>query len=230
MKFCRGSSFIISAALLFAGAGAGAGAGVGATVEEGDESCTSESVSDDGSCANKDFSVDDIDCGVYMAPSTIGDHSNLGIFTAKAMKDGEKVPYPEIIIPLLFRIFGHHTDHSFTDGELWDRYIWEQYIGGIEAFEDLDRSNEKAACFIPGVGCTVNSMLDLGNIYSASGSEFDEVVDRDSPGAGAFTPYHSSPTIINSPEGFKDGVVAGQELFATYGDEWIPWSKYSQII
>jgi len=173
----------------------------------------------DGTCTGLDV----VNCGVYMAPSTVGDHSNLGIYTAKPMKDGDIVPYPEIIIPLLWRIFGWHPVTAFTDGELWDRYIWEQSVGGIEALEDLDRSKEKAACFIPGVGCTVNSMLELGNIESANGSKFDEVVNRSSPGAGAFTPYHSSPTTINAPHGFEDGVEAGQELFAQYGDEWIPF-------
>lgn len=207
---CRGFGFVIAAVtVLFL-----------ARSTEGTSSndCSAGTVSVDGTCRNND-----IDCGVYMAPSTVGDHSNLGIYTAKAMKDGEKVPYPEIIIPMLWRIFGSHPHDALTDGEVWDRYIWEQYVGGLEAFEDLDRSNVRAACFIPGVGCTVNSMLELGNIDSASGSEFDEVVDRSSPGAGAFTPYHSAPTIVNSPDGFEDGVDAGQELFATYGDEWIPW-------
>jgi hypothetical protein len=66
-------------------------------------------------------------------------------------------------------------------------------------------------------------MLELGNVESANGSKFDEVVNRSSPGAGAFTPYHSTPTIIASPDGFGGGVDAGQELFATYGDEWIPY-------
>ncbi|MGK3754877.1 MAG: hypothetical protein ACI8RD_007186 [Bacillariaceae sp.] len=179
----------------------------------------------DGTCStNHDNDGGNVDCGVYMAPSTVGDHSNLGIYTAKPMKDGDIVPYPEIIVPLLWRIFGVHPVESFTDGELWDRYIWEQYVGGIEAFEDFgDRSSEKSAVFIPGVGCTVNSMLELGNVESATGSKFDEVVNRSSPGAGAFTPYHSTPTTIASPDGFGGGVDAGQELFATYGDEWIPW-------
>ena len=186
----------------------------------------SDDCSADGTCANPDV----VDCGVYMAPSTVGDYSNLGIYTAKPMKNGDKVPFPEIIIPLLWRIFDVHPDEALTDGELWDRYIWEQFVGGIEALEDLDRINEKAACFIPGVGCTVNSMLDLGNIRSANGSEFDEVVDRSSPGAGAFTPYHGSPTIVDSPMGFKEGVEAGQELFATYGDGWIPHSKYNRFM
>ena len=65
-------------------------------------------------------------CGVYMAPSTVGDHSNLGIYTAKAMKNGDKVPFPEIIIPMIWRTFNFHPTESFTDGTLWDRYIWEQ--------------------------------------------------------------------------------------------------------
>ncbi|KAG7360202.1 SET methyltransferase domain containing protein [Nitzschia inconspicua] len=62
-------------------------------------------------------------------------------------------------------------------------------------------------------------MLDLTNIKSVHGSKFDEVVDRiDSPGAGAFTPYHSARTIVR-----VDQVLPGQELFASYGEEWIPW-------
>jgi hypothetical protein len=192
---------------------------VGATGAEESGECAAGSV--EGVCLN-------VDCGVYMAPSTIGDYSNLGIYTAKAMKNGENVPFPEIIIPMLWRVFDKHPNVAFTDGELWDRYIWEQFVGGIEVFEDLERGQERASCFIPGVGCTVNSMLELGNIQSAFGSQFDEVVDRGSPGAGAFTPYHSSPTIITAPMGFEEGVEPGQELFATYGDSWIPWSKYNR--
>jgi hypothetical protein len=160
-----------------------------------------------------------IDCGVYMAPSTIGNHSNLGIYTGKTMKKGDVVPYGEILIPFLWRTFKKHPKSSLTDGQLWDRYIWEQYIGEMEPFDDLLPNKEKASCFFPGVGCTVNSMLDLSNIKSVKGSEFDEVVNRmTSPGAGAFTPYHSARTIIKA-----DQVNPGQELFASYGDEWIPW-------
>jgi hypothetical protein len=177
---------------------------------------------DDGTCASS-IDVNDtqqtIDCGVYMAPSTIGNHSNLGIFTGKTMKRGDIVPYGEILIPLLWRTFKNHPESSLTDGQLWDRYIWEQYVGEMEPFDDLFPKKEKASCFFPGVGCTVNSMLDLSNIKSVKGSEFDEVVERmTSPGAGAFTPYHSARTIIRA-----DQVDPGQELFASYGEEWIPW-------
>ena len=159
-----------------------------------------------------------IDCGVYMAPSTVGNSSNLGIFTAKTMKRGDVVPYPEILIPFLWRIFREHPEKGLKDGQLWDRYLWEQHVGDMEIFDDLDRSKEKASCFFPGVGCTVNSMLDLSNIHSVQGSQFDEIVDRSNPAAGAFTPYHSAPTVVS-----VDQVEPGQELFAAYGDEWIPW-------
>uniref|UniRef100_A0A7S4ENK2 SET domain-containing protein n=2 Tax=Pseudo-nitzschia australis TaxID=44445 RepID=A0A7S4ENK2_9STRA len=225
----RGFGLVVTTTLLLTGAVV--------TLAQESNDCPAGPSSADGTCLNMDIDnnsnnnnnnnnnsdVENVDCGVYMAPSTIGDHSNLGIFTAKPMKNGEKVPYPEIIIPLLWRIFAEHPYEALTDGELWDRYIWEQYVGEVEVFEDLDRTKERVACFIPGVGCTVNSMLDLGNIHSAQGSQFDEVVDRSSPGAGGFTPYHSTPTVVSSPVGLGNGVEAGQELFATYGDEWIPW-------
>lgn len=65
-----------------------------------------------GTCFDNENTTNDdgVDCGVYMAPSTIGDHSNMGIFTAKSMKNGEKVPFPEIIIPLLWRVFSVSTN------------------------------------------------------------------------------------------------------------------------
>ena len=211
MVLIRCGRFAVATALLWA------------TVVQGSNDCSAK----DGQCGNPDV----VDCGVYMAPSTVGDYSNLGIYTAKAMKNGDKVPFPEIIIPMIWRTFNNHPEESFTDGVLWDRYIWEQFVGHFEeTFEDLDRGKEKATCFIPGVGCTVNSMLELGNIKSAEGTEFDEVVNRTSPGAGAFSPYHSAPTIVESPKGFKDGVEPGQELFATYGDHWIPNSKSNQLL
>jgi hypothetical protein len=160
-----------------------------------------------------------IDCDVYMAPSTVGDHSNLGMYTAKRMVYGDVVPYPEMLIPFLWRTFGDHPKRSRTDGVLWDRYIWEQHVGEMnDVFDDYDPTREKASCFVPGVGCTVNSMLDLSNIRSAQGSTFDELVQRDDPVAGSFTPYHSVPTIVSVAT-----VDPGQELFASYGDSWIPW-------
>ena len=163
----------------------------------------------DGSCINPD-TVLVVDCNVYMAPSTLGDKTNLGIYTAKDLKPAEVVNWPEIAIPLLFRSWQDHPPYSDGDGKLWDRYIWEGDVANIESYNDTDLSQTKAV-FVPGVGCTVNSNLEMANIYSTHGSVYDTAgVRRDEPGSGAFSPYHSAVTSA------MGSVEAGQELFARY--------------
>ena len=181
-----------------------------------------------------------IPCGVYMAPSTLGEDSNLGIFTAVPLSKGDVVNYPEIAIPLLWRDWGEHPQ---VDASLWDRYIWEVCIyvcmyhtyahivylckilsllcsssfhdflylqgdvGHPEVFSDTDRSVTKAA-FMPGVGCTVNSILDMHNIKSAHGATFDHNnLARSDPGSGAVSPYHGAQTIAT------ESIEAGEHMY-----------------
>ena len=54
-----------------------------------------------------------IECEVFMAPSTLGNHSNLGIYTASSLKSGEVINFPEVAIPgkkhmalFIFTVFG----------------------------------------------------------------------------------------------------------------------------
>lgn len=154
-------------------------------------------------------------CGVYMAPSTIG-VANMGIYTNMDLQKGDVVNFPDIAVPLLFRDWAYHGENP--DGMLWDRYIWDGPVANIEPkSSDLDRE-DAGAVFIPGVGCTVNSRLEMNNIYSTHGSIYDTAGlhrSRD-PGSGAFSPYHSSQTTA------KFAIKAGNELFAAYGDHWIP--------
>ena len=157
---------------------------------------------------------DEPDCGVYMAPSTLG-VANLGIYTGKALQPGDVLPFPEIVVPLMFREWHHHGDSD--DGSLWDRYIWEGPVVDLEPMKDLLDVDSSKPGFIPGVGCTINSRLDLKNIDSTSGSFYDTAgVLRSDPGAGAFSPYHSSKTTAVT------FIEAGSEIFAEYGYEWIP--------
>jgi len=158
-----------------------------------------------------------VECGVYMAPSTLGE-ANMGIYTGKDMKLGEVVNFPEIAIPLQFREWGDHGDTS-TDGVLWDRYIWDHGVADTEPTKSNLERTDGGAVFVPGVGCTVNSRLELANIASTSGSTYDTTGlhrSRSDPGVGAFSPYHGSKTVMN-----RD-TSAGSELFASYGDTWIP--------
>jgi hypothetical protein len=105
---------------------------------------------------------------------------------------------------------------GFDDGVLWDRYIWEGEVMDIEPYKDFNRKFSKSV-FVPGVGCTVNSILDMNNINSTHGSKYDqEGLHRSKdPGVGAFAPYHGAETSVAIEE-----IAAGAELFATYGDYW----------
>lgn len=157
-----------------------------------------------------------VECGVFMAPSTLGNNSNLGIFTGIPLHEGQIVPFPEIAIPLLFRNFDEHPPNSLGDGTLWDRYIWGAHVANIGPIDDYNRDLERSV-FVPGVGCTVNSMLDLHNIYSTSGSKYDTAsVPRHHAAAGSYSPYHGSKTVAT-----RD-VPVGSELVANYGEGWIP--------
>ena len=159
-----------------------------------------------------------VPCDVYMAPSTLGNNSNMGIYTAKDLTTGDVVQYPEIAIPLLFRDFDTHPPYANSDGQLWDRYIWEGYVADIETYDDTDREACKCV-FVPGVGCTVNSIMDMKNIESTHGSIYSTagLSRANDPGSGAFSPYHSSKTVA------LVDIPAGSELFAEYGDSWIPF-------
>lgn len=164
-----------------------------------------------------------LDCQTYVAPSTLGDHSNMGIYTGVDLKTDEIVNWPEISIPLLFRGWYDHVE-GYTDGELWERYIWEGHAVGIETYNEIDLHDSKAV-FVPGVGCTVNGAIDMRNIHSAHDAKYDTAGlhrSRD-PGSGAFSGYYSA--IVSAAE----NVSAGAELFADYGSEWIPDIPEAQV-
>jgi hypothetical protein len=67
-----------------------------------------------------------VECGVYMAPSTLGEKTNMGIYTGKLLQPNEVINYPEIAIPLLFREWGTHKpgfigkkSHCFESWWCW---------------------------------------------------------------------------------------------------------------
>ena len=185
-----------------------------ASVEE--ETCSTST--DEGvlTCSTKKSHLVGLECGIYMAPSTLGNASNLGIFTAMPLEKGTIVNYPELVIPLGFREWGINPPIAQGDGEVWDRYLWDGDVGGIEAFDTYNH-NDKKSIFVPGVGCTVNSLLDLHNVESTRGSDYDAMVARGHPSAGSFSPYHNSVTVTTTD------VPAGAELLADYGETWIPF-------
>jgi hypothetical protein len=67
------------------------------------EECTVEA---DGSSTCVEFTQPE--CGVYMAPSTLGETTNMGIYTGTALRENDVVNFPEIAVPLQFREWGEH--------------------------------------------------------------------------------------------------------------------------
>lgn len=178
----------------------------------------------DGTCQQlASAAKEPLECSVYMAPSTLGVDTSMGIYTGIPLKDGTQVNFPEIVIPLLFREFGDHVK-GYDDGVLWDRYVWEGEVMDMETYIDTNRHASRAV-FVPGVGCTINSVLDMSNIQSTHGSNYSTAgLHRSSdPGAGAFTPYYNSQTVASTD------LPAGAELFASYGDYWIPDIPGAQV-
>lgn len=151
-------------------------------------------------------------CGIYMAGSTLGDTTNLGMYAGHDIPPGVEVQQ-EIAIPLLFRNWDGPDYYDTTDGELWDRYIWEGEVANLETYDNTDALQSKAV-FVPGIGCTINSMLDMNNVESTHGSTYDLAGLHRSkdPGSGAFTPYYNTHTTS------VEHIPAGSEIFAAYGD------------
>eukprot|EP00934_Nitzschia_sp_Nitz4_P000758 Nitzschia sp. Nitz4//scaffold99_size76975//45278//47195//NITZ4_005578-RA/size76975-processed-gene-0.48-mRNA-1//-1//CDS//3329560856//758//frame0 len=172
----------------------------------------------DETCANlatesKQNEMPTLECGVYLAPSTI-DNANLGIYTAKPLEKGDVVPYPEVVIPILFRNWDRHPDEAKGDGQLWDRYVWDGAVAGVDPYSIRD-GTQQGSVFVPGVGCSVNSWLDLYNVESTHGSHYDSA-PRGHPTTGSFSPYHGSETVASRY------IPTGTELMASYGKSWIP--------
>ncbi|KAL7579563.1 hypothetical protein ACA910_007932 [Epithemia clementina (nom. ined.)] len=169
---------------------------------------------EDGPCSprSNDTKNKPLECFTYMAPSTLGENTNMGIYTGVSLKENAVVNWPEIAVPLLFREWGQHPE-DYMDGQLWDRYIWEGYLVDIETYVETN-----TPAFIPGVGCTVNGVMDMMNIQSTHGSTYDTAGlhrSRD-PGSGAFSGYYDSITSA------AQDIPAGSELLAQYGADWVP--------
>jgi hypothetical protein len=97
-------------------------------------------------------------------------------------------------------------------------------VANLETYDNTDLQQTKAV-FVPGIGCTINSVLDMNNVESTHGSTYDTAGLHRSkdPGSGAFTPYYGTHTTSVEP------IEAGSEIFAAYGDTWIPEIPGAQV-
>ena len=157
-----------------------------------------------------------IECGVYLAPSTIP-HAGMGMFAGKDYASGSSVTYGDLVIPL-----EEITWHNGNDGSLnwlWDEYVWSKEAIPSMEFETPDGEDVDAAS--PGIGAAINCMLPLINLEDTFTQLGDAGTTRLDPTSGSFTPFHNRRGVAT-----KD-IDAGDELFIDYGESYFEYRLQS---
>ena len=174
-----------------------------------------ESSQNDTDDADHNFSApikeQQLDCGLYIAPSTIP-NAGLGIFTAVSRQEDDIVGYGDPVLPVIDLPFhnGKATGEFFN---IFRDYVWNAHTHGMH-LEGNHSGHTQAWC--PGLDSAVNGHLGLINV-DRGGFEYDDAVGghrSSSPSAGAMTPYHNQLTVA------LEDIPAGGELFKHYGDHW----------
>ena len=148
----------------------------------------------------------DESCGVYLAPSTIPG-SGLGMFVGhRSLEKGGLVTLEDVVIPIIEM----EWNNRLAPGPrvfLWDEYTWnpDVFPGMDEEVDEIELMNVAS----PGVGAAANSFLSLVNVIDDYVT-MNRVVEGDSPGVGAFTPYYG-----RSFRATKD-LSPGAEIFVEY--------------
>ena len=166
-------------------------------------------------------------CALFLAPSTIeANNAGLGIFTARKVKRGQPIAFPDIIIQLTDYDTktatttttttttnydnGDNSDNSdfgIDIGPLVHEYSWEahRFGGQLEA--------KKVASILPGIGSIANAQ---SHFHNANALPYRPDVDEanvprtDKPGAGSFTHYHNLTFFATKP------MEPGTEIFVHY--------------
>lgn len=163
---------------------------------------------------------DEVECRVYLAPTTIP-NAGFGIFAGKNFQKDDLILYGDIAVPLDDMPFNTGSPYK---GELdgihfpWGDYTWDTSIAdgiifdyeGVLKVPDQILENVELASF--GLGAMPNCKFGFVNLHSSHLVADSAGLDRNSPGNGAFTPYHSRKGYASQ------SILAGTELFEDYGE------------
>ena len=147
-----------------------------------------------------------------MAESTIP-NSGIGMFSTKPIQAEELVGNGDKCIMLL-DIHNHNQDED-DDGypDMTEDYVWDARSFGLG--HEVHGETGSIRAFWPGVNAASNYNSYLVNVDTTFPDYDDAGVHRSqSPGAGAFSPYH-----LGLPKAIRY-IPAGGELFKYYGPNW----------
>jgi len=174
--------------------------------DAGDESCSFKEPSGVyGSEHPRELSNDEnyYGCRIWIAESSI-EGAGLGVYSGAAIKSGQMVGEPDIVIPLVDP----------------DKRIWSpihEYTWNGELLDDMFFENSFVAeGFSPGLGAQPNCHMGLNNIRMSLTSSTDNSGlhrSRD-PAVGSFSQRYNYAKVAE-----KD-ISAGEEIFINYGEHW----------
>ena len=150
-----------------------------------------------------------VECGVWLAPSTIAG-AGLGMFAGRKFQQHEEIlPTGDSMVPII-DIKEHRSAMKKEGTFLWDEYVWDAHsaLGNSEGFFEISMAS-------PGLGSAANSFLPIYNVDEWHARHDDTGLHRSrDPGVGAFSPYHDRKSTARFP------IAAGEELFVSC--KWCP--------
>ncbi len=166
-------------------------------------------------------------CRFYLAPSTVsgggkgkdkgnGGGGDLGLFTSRALKRGQPISFPDIIIQMIdypITSTSTSTQNSNSDSDLGLGRLIEQYSWDAQKFGG-QYEGKTVASIVPGIGSLARGTTNFKNVANTIPyrPDVDEAnVPRTTrPGAGSFTHYHNLTFFASRP------VQAGGEIFVHF--------------
>ena len=141
-----------------------------------------------------ELSSTNITCGLHLAKSSIPG-GGLGMFAGKSLGIGMKAG-PSDVCHLLVGISRNST--------IFQKYVWDRRIG-----------KKQVNLLCPSFGALPNGHHSLYNMRQYLGTESDTHLHREEDhSAGSFTLIHDATAFV------KESVVAGEELFLDYGQNY----------
>lgn len=166
-------------------------------------------------CADNNEDTSRESCGLYMAESAIPG-SGLGMFTARALTENERIFYGDVVIPVedidvnlkLRHWIKGEFEYDVQDDNDWimDTYHWNSLMTNIQ----FEAGNVQST--IPGLGMLANSHTGLVNARLVAPKQMTDLHRGQNPGAGSSTTYHDQHYMAS-----RD-LEAGAELFVDYTD------------
>ena len=131
-----------------------------------------------------------VDCGVYLAPSSIPG-AGLGMYLGnRTLKRDQIVTEGDIVIPIVERPW--HNGERFEDED----FLWKEYTWGASVFSELTKNEigenlmGDISMASPGAGAAANCYLSMVNVEDDFARIGRAGVPPESPGQGAFATIH----------------------------------------